>query len=96
MSVAYSGDSDACDALVNVAQEVDLFICESAMPDALKVPGHMTPSLAGRMATRAGAKRLVLTHLYPECDGEDLVKQASGTYKGPVTVAEDLMSFDLA
>ena len=45
--VAYSGDSDACDALVGVARGVDLFICESAMPDELQVPGHMTPSLAG-------------------------------------------------
>lgn len=94
-AVAYSGDSDACDTLVEVAREADLFICESAMPDDLKVPGHMTPSLAGRMAAEAGAKRLVLTHLYPECDGQDLVKQARRTYKGPVMVAEDLISFVL-
>ena len=47
------------------------------------------------MAAQAGAKRLVLTHLYPECDGQDLVKQAGRTYKGPVMVAEDLLSFVL-
>ena len=94
-SVAYSGDTDDCETLAEVARGVDLFICESAMPDALKVPGHMTPSLAGTMAARAGAKRLVLTHLYPECDGVDLVKQARRTYKGPVMVAEDLLSFVL-
>ncbi|WP_054034013.1 MBL fold metallo-hydrolase [Desulfatitalea tepidiphila] len=94
-SMACSGDTDVCDALVDVAREVDLFICESAMPDSHKVPGHLTPSLAGRIAGRADARHLVLTHLYPECDGQDLVKQAAGTYKGPVTVAEDLMSFVL-
>ncbi|MBT8339742.1 MAG: ribonuclease Z [Desulfatitalea sp.] len=94
-SVVYSGDTEACDALVAVAQDADLFICESAMPDALKVPGHMTPHLAGRAAALAGVRRLVLTHLYPECDQVDIVKQAQAAYKGPVTAARDLMTFDL-
>jgi len=93
--MAYSGDSEPCDALVKVARRADLFICEAAMPDGLKVPGHMTPSLAGRIATQAQAKHLVLTHLYPECDSVDIVKQAGRTYKGPVTAAEDLLHFAL-
>ncbi|RJQ84510.1 MAG: MBL fold metallo-hydrolase [Desulfobacteraceae bacterium] len=95
ISVAYSGDSDPCEALIEVARRVDLFICEAAMPDEHKVPGHMTPSLAGRIAARAEAKRLILTHLYPDCDGVDIVKQAAQTYKGPVVAAEDLMTFTL-
>jgi ribonuclease BN (tRNA processing enzyme) len=93
--MAYSGDSEPCDGLVAAARGADLFICEAAMPDEKKVPGHMTPSLAGLMAERAQARRLVLTHLYPACDGVDIVKQAQGTYKGPVMAAEDLMSFVL-
>lgn len=94
-AMVYSGDTEACDALVHLAHQADLFICESALPDALQVPGHLTPSLAGRMAARAGAKRLVLTHLYPQCDEVDIVKQAASTYKGQVIVAEDLMSFQI-
>ena len=93
LSMVYSGDTDECDALVALAQGTDLLICESAMPDQQKVPGHLTPSLAGAIASRAGAKRLVLTHLYPPCDQVDIVKQAHTTYKGPVIAAEDLMTF---
>ena len=93
--VAYSGDTEPCPGLVDVARRADLFICESAMPDERKVPGHMTPGLAGQMAAQAQARRLVLTHLYPACDGVDIVKQAQGTYKGPVLAAEDLMGFVL-
>jgi len=93
--VTYSGDTEACPGLVDVARRADLFICESAMPDEHKVPGHLTPRLAGQMATQAQARRLVLTHLYPACDGVDIVKQAQGTYKGPVLAAEDLMTFVL-
>lgn len=92
-TVVYSGDTDECDDLVGLAQDTDLFICESSMPDESKVPGHLTPALAGRMAQKAGAKRLVLTHLYPPCDEVDIVKQAQRAYKGRIFAAEDLMTF---
>ncbi len=93
ISIVYSGDTDECEALAELADGTDLLICESAMPDQNKVRGHLTPSLAGAIASRAKAKRLVLTHLYPPCDAVDIVKQAHSTYKGPVLIAEDLMTF---
>ena len=91
--VVYSGDTDDCATLVDLAHGADLFICESSMPDELKVPGHMTPGAAARLAQEARAKHLVLTHLYPPCDEVDIVKQARKAYKGKITVAEDLVSF---
>ncbi len=94
-SIVYSGDTDTNENLVSLATGADLFICESAMPDALKVPGHLTPSLAGDMATRANVKKLVLTHLYPECDQVDLAAQCRKTYQGPLVIAEDLMKIEL-
>ena len=95
ISMVYSGDTEMCESLVDLAQQTDLFVCESAFPDDHPSACHMTPSLAARVAQRAGVKRLVLTHLYPECDQVDIAKQAAGIYKGPIMVAEDLMSFVL-
>jgi ribonuclease BN (tRNA processing enzyme) len=92
-SVVYSGDTDECSSLPELARKADLLICEAAMPDQLKVPGHLTPGLAGRMAQKANAQRLVLTHLYPPCDEVDIVKQARKAYKGEIFPAEDLMTF---
>lgn len=94
-TIVYSGDTDECEALEALAQNADLFVCESALPDELKVSGHLSPSLAGNIAQKAGAKRLVLTHLYPQCDEVDIVKQARSTYKGEIFIAEDLMTFNL-
>ncbi len=94
-SMVYSGDTDHCAALSHLAFETDLLICESAMPDEHKAPGHLTPSLAGAIANQARAKQLVLTHLYPECDKVDVVKQAASAYKGKVVAAQDLMVFEL-
>jgi ribonuclease BN (tRNA processing enzyme) len=95
ISIVYSGDTDACESLVELARGTDLLICEASMPDGQKVPGHLTPSIAGSIAARAHAKRLVLTHLYPPCDKVDIVKQARSTYKGPIIMAEDLMTLCL-
>ncbi len=94
-SIVYSGDTDTTENLVSLATGADLLICESAMPDTLKVPGHLTPSLAGDMATRANVKKLVLTHLYPECDQFDLAAQCRKTYQGPLVIAEDLMKIEV-
>ncbi len=96
VSVAYSGDTDLCDSLVELARDVDLFLCECSLPDEMKVPGHLTPSEAGEAAARAGAKRLVLIHFYPECDGADIETQCRKTWQGPLTLAEDLMVIKLA
>jgi ribonuclease BN (tRNA processing enzyme) len=90
-SVVYSGDTDECNQLGQIAKHADLFICESAMPDGQKVDGHLTPSLAGKIASDANVKRLVLTHLYPECNAVDIEKQCRNTYSGPLWLAQDLM-----
>jgi ribonuclease BN (tRNA processing enzyme) len=94
-AVAYSGDTDYCENLVSLAEGVDLFICESALPDDRKVTGHLTPSLAGEIASRAGAKRLVLTHFYPECDDADIEGQCRKSYGGTLDLAQDLMSIEI-
>lgn len=93
--IVYTGDTDYSEALIGLAREADLLICESAFPDEFKREGHLTPSLAGDIAQRAGVKQLVLTHLYPECDGVDIVAQCRHTYDGPLAVARDLMVIEL-
>ena len=95
-SVVYSGDTDLSEDLVTLAQGADVLICESALPDEMKVQGHLTPSLAGRIATRAGVKKLVLTHFYPECDTIDITEQCRKTYQGPLVLAEDLMEIEIS
>ncbi len=69
----------------------DILICESAMPDGFHLPGHLTPSLAGKTAAKARVRHLVLTHFYPECDGVDMAAQARNAFDGPVILARDLL-----
>lgn len=94
-SVVYSGDTDESQALADLAKGADLLICESALPDALKVPGHLSPSLAGSLAAEARVEKLVLTHFYPECDTVDMAAECRRTWDGPLALAEDLMEIEL-
>jgi ribonuclease BN (tRNA processing enzyme) len=94
-SLVYSGDTDYTETLVALARGADLFICESALPDSLYAKGHLTPSLAGKMATHAEVRKLVLTHFYPECDQADVAAECRKTYDGPLLLAEDLMEIEV-
>jgi ribonuclease BN (tRNA processing enzyme) len=58
---------------------------------------HVTPEDAGKMAAKAGAKALVITHLGQTADPNDnyhrYVDEAKKYYSGPITIAKDLMKF---
>jgi ribonuclease BN (tRNA processing enzyme) len=56
---------------------------------------HTTADEVGRLAEAAGVKELVLNHIIPGKDEPDSVylEPVRRHYKGPVTVARDLMSF---
>jgi len=90
-SVAVSGDTDYCQNLVELGYQVDLLVLECSFPDGKKVEGHLTPSLAGRIALESRCKRLLLTHLYPVCDQFDIVNQCRQVYQGEIILGEDLM-----
>jgi len=94
-SLVYSGDTDYSEQLVDLAHQADLLICESALPEGLKVSGHLTPALAGEIAARAGVHRLMLTHFYPVCDQTDIEAECRRTYNGPLILARDLLRIAL-
>jgi ribonuclease BN (tRNA processing enzyme) len=93
VSVTVSGDTDVSENLVKLAQHTEMLVCESSLPDGMKVPGHLVPSEAGRIAAEADVGKLVLTHFYPPCDSVDVVAQAGAEFSGEIVAARDLMVF---
>jgi ribonuclease Z len=65
--VAYSGDTRPWTAFADVARGVDLLVHEvgglDARAETVHAVGHSTAGDAGRIAARAGARALALTHL---------------------------------
>ncbi|MDX1764920.1 MAG: MBL fold metallo-hydrolase [bacterium] len=93
--VAYSGDTDFCDSLVELIRGATIAVMECSFPDEQKCPGHLTPSEVGRAAASGGTGQVILSHLYPACEGVDLIAQCRRTYDGPVTVARDLLTVEI-
>ncbi len=90
-TLVYSGDTDYCDNIISLSKGADLLILECSAPDEFKVGGHITPSLAGEIASRANCKKLILSHLYPICDRYPVVKQCRKKYSGDLILAKDNM-----
>ncbi len=60
--IAFSGDTEWTDTLIDIGHEADLFICESYTRDK-PVATHMALSSLERRLGRIRPKRLILTHM---------------------------------
>ncbi|MBE7699993.1 MBL fold metallo-hydrolase [Oerskovia sp. Sa1BUA8] len=91
VTLAYTGDTDACDGVVDLARDADLLLAEAAFQegrdDAVDRGIHLTGKRAGEVATAAGARRLVLTHLPAWNDRQAARDEATAVYAGPVDLA---------
>ena len=80
--IAYSGDTEWSDTLIDLSMNADLFICEASTWNT-PVRHHLSVSAILGQLHRIRAKRTVLTHL-----GEEALKHVTEI---PLTVAEDGM-----
>jgi ribonuclease Z len=92
---AFVMDTAWCDGALELAADADLLVCEATFMSGeqhlAREYGHLTARDAGRLAARAGARRLVLTHFsrrYP--DLQELADEARAEFDD-VVLAEDLM-----
>ena len=89
--VTYSADSSPSDDLCTFAHGTDLLLIEATLPRPEREGprGHLTPEEAGDHGRRAGARRLVLTHISDELDPEWARQEAERAFGGPVDVARE-------
>jgi len=93
--VVYSGDTDYCNEIIELAKDADLLMLDCSFPDTIKMKGHLSPTTAGKAAQKANVKKLVFLHMYPICDQHDLLTPCRKEFKGEVLVGEDSMRFEL-
>lgn len=94
--IVYSADSEANMELERLAASADLFLCEASfLETGGKGPnpgGHLSARGAGELARRAGARRLILTHLWPEFAHDVIRREGEEGFGGTVEVAEEGMT----
>lgn len=87
-TMCYSSDTAPSEALIRLAEGVDVLIHEATGEGV----GHTTPECAGAIATKAGAKKLILIHYSPKTDLEAWVDKAKQSFEGDVYPAKDFMA----
>jgi ribonuclease BN (tRNA processing enzyme) len=83
-SLAYSGDTEWTDALLDAERGVDLFLCEGYSPSPVR--WHLDLDTLAYQRDRFTCAELVLTHLSPAALGSDLASWR---------IAHDGLQFDL-
>ncbi len=89
-SMFFTADGAYGPHLLAAAAGVDLLLCESnfAHADLAYAENlHMTAVQAGNLAAEVGAKRLLLTHLPPLNNNDQLLLEAKSRYHGPAELA---------
>jgi len=102
-SVVLSGDTRLSENLMKWAKGADLLVHEVAFragetqATSSVLAHHTLPSQAGEVFSRTEPKLAVYSHVGVSQDiaDERLVEMTRQTYKGPLVVGADLMSFDI-
>ncbi len=86
----YSGDTAACGTLESLADHCDLLLAEASFMEADDNPPclHMTGREAAQLAERSRAGQLVLTHIPPWHDRNQVLAEAKPHFAGEVLLAE--------
>lgn len=96
-SLTYSGDTGPCEPLDELAAGTDLFLCEAAFTYGKEnIPDlHLNGREAGESARRAGAGRLLLTHIPPWTDPQVNLADARAVYDGPTALAAPGATYEI-
>ncbi len=94
-TVTFSGDSGYCPELIRLSREADVAVLECSHADNYAVEGHLTPSLAAKIASEAGVRHLVLTHFYPDALNDETEVVARKYFSGEVTLAKDGLTLEI-
>jgi len=95
--ITFSGDSGYTPTLIDAARNADYFLCEAAWGATSegKAEGmHLSGKEAGRIAREAGVKTLVLVHIQPWTDPEDVLAAARTEFDGEIILGKAGATFE--
>ncbi len=95
--LVYSGDTGPCEALVELSRGADLLLAEASfMEGGANPPGlHLTGREAGEIARTARVGELVLTHIPPWHDRDQVLAEGTPAFDGPVSLAMPGASWEI-
>ena len=96
-AVVFSADTGPLPELAGFARGCDLLLCEATLSQEDFDPAraiHLTPAMAAEVALGAGAKTLLLTHIWPFYDRQKMLEQAKSVFPA-AELAEELQRYQI-
>lgn len=93
--LVYTGDTEYCNEVIEITKDADALLIECSFPDNKKIKGHLTPTLAGKIAMQSNVKKVILTHFYPEVLSGNIKKIVSKQFNGKIILAKDKMRLNI-
>lgn len=96
-SLVYTADTAPFPELAEFAKGCDLLLAEATLSQEDFDPDHaihLTPALAGELAKDAGAKKLLLTHIWPHYDRQAMLEEGRRVFPN-TELAEELKRYSL-
>ncbi|HVZ12597.1 MAG TPA: MBL fold metallo-hydrolase [Patescibacteria group bacterium] len=97
-SIVYSGDMGYDETICELGRNADIAILECSFPDKKSLIGnHLCPEDIGNLAKIGGFKKVVLTHIGPQCVGreEEMIATIKNIANCEVIVGEDMMRIEV-
>ena len=103
-SIVFTGDTQPCDSVVELAQGADLMLCmcwddQEVMLQNGEAEGQCGTTGAARMAQEAGVKRLAVVHIGPHLAAHGPMEKGIGDikaiYDGDLIFADELSTLEL-
>ena len=103
-SIVFTGDTEPCDSVRDLAKDADLMLCmcwdeQGRMEQMGEAVGQCGTTAAAQLAQEAGVKKLALVHIGPNLSEAKAAKQAiedtKSIFDGEIIFTDELMSFDI-
>ena len=88
-SVCYTGDTDYSEAVAGFFAKTRVMISECSFRERREGVAHVAIRDVARMAARAAAEALIVTHFYFAVDEEAVRREIERDYAGEVIIGSD-------
>lgn len=91
----YSSDTSYSDDLIEFFKDANLLLCEAGVleKDRSEDTPHLSVKQACEIATLANAKRLLITHIWPEYNKDEILREASDNCNTILELTKTLGSY---
>jgi ribonuclease BN (tRNA processing enzyme) len=95
--LTYTGDTGPSDDIEALGRDAHALLVEASWLDAPqeRPPYHLTARQGGEHAQRAGARRLILSHFWPDLDRDRSREHASEAYGGDIVLARENLQLEI-